>query len=303
MSDLALQSLYDWCVISYTQLENHPQRKVPFQLAKDAAEMAEIMARTLVDEIKEHNDNHAVTRAIVPCGPTGWYKPFTRIVNEEKVSLNNLVVFHMDECLDWQGKLLPKKHPCNFRTYMERHFYGGIAPDLAVPVHQRHFPTPRNMEDIAAAIREAPVDITLGGWGQDGHIAYNQARRHPFIKITLEELRQSGIRIQENNIDTVIAWAQRNFGTAYQFVPSMSVTLGIKECLSAKKVRVFSDTGAWKQTALRIALLGPLTAEYPMTLLQEHPDALITATVETAKHPFSENPEWDFFGDSGYYPS
>jgi glucosamine-6-phosphate deaminase len=83
----------------------------------------------------------------------------------------------------------------------------------------------------------------------------------------------------------------------------MSVTLGIKECLSAKKVRVFSDTGAWKQTALRIALLGPLTAEYPMTLLQEHPDALITATVETAKHPFSENPEWDFFGDSGYYPS
>ena len=23
------------------------------------------------------------------------------------------------------------------------------------------------------------VDITIGGWGQDGHIAYNQTRRHP----------------------------------------------------------------------------------------------------------------------------
>jgi glucosamine-6-phosphate deaminase len=67
-------------------------------------------------------------------------------------------------------------------------------------------------------------------------------------------------------------------------------------------VRVFSDTGAWKQTALRVALFGPPTAEYPMTLLQEHPDALITATAETARHPISENPEWDFFGDSGYYP-
>jgi glucosamine-6-phosphate deaminase len=73
----------------------------------------------------------------------------------------------------------------------------------------------------------------------------------------------------------------------------MSVTLGVKECLSAKKVRLFSDTGPWKQTALRVALFGPLTTEYPITLLQEHPDALITATVETATHPISLHPEWD----------
>jgi glucosamine-6-phosphate deaminase len=73
----------------------------------------------------------------------------------------------------------------------------------------------------------------------------------------------------------------------------MSVTLGVKECLSAKKVRLFSDTGAWKATALRVALFGPLTPEYPITLLQEHPDALLTATVETARHPIGEHPEWD----------
>jgi glucosamine-6-phosphate deaminase len=75
----------------------------------------------------------------------------------------------------------------------------------------------------------------------------------------------------------------------------MSVTLGIKECLSARKVRLFSDTGAWKQTALRVALFGPLTPEYPITLCQEHPDAILTATIETAKHPISENPDWDLF--------
>ena len=72
----------------------------------------------------------------------------------------------------------------------------------------------------------------------------------------------------------------------------MSVTLGMRECLSAGTVRVFSDTGAWKQTALRVALFGAPTTEYPMTLLQEHPDALITATVDTARHPISEHPEW-----------
>ena len=97
----------------------------------------------------------------------------------------------------------------------------------------------------------------------------------------------------ENNIDTIIALAQRSLGSAYQFVPPMSVTLGVKECLSAKKVRLFSDTGAWKQTALRVALFSPPTPEYPITLLQQHSDAQLSATIETATHPISEHPEWD----------
>ena len=124
-------------------------------------------------------------------------------------------------------------------------------------------------------------------------MAYNQARRHPYSAISLDELAASSVRIQENNWDTVLALAQRTFGAAWQFVPPMSVTLGMRECLSAAKVRLFSDTGAWKQTALRVALFSEPTPEYPMTLLQKHPDALITATVETASHPISQHPEWD----------
>jgi glucosamine-6-phosphate deaminase len=164
---------------------------------------------------------------------------------------------------------------------------------LSVPEEKRYFLEVGNIDEIQAAIAAAPVDITYGGWGQDGHLAYNQARRHPFSYVTLEEVRNSTVRIQENNIDTILAISQRLFGAAYQFVPPMSITLGLKEILSSKKIRVFSDTGAWKQTALRVALFGPLTAEYPITLLQEHPDVLITATVDTARHPISEHPEWD----------
>jgi glucosamine-6-phosphate deaminase len=111
----------------------------------------------------------------------------------------------------------------------------------------------------------------------------------------MDDVKNSTARIQENNVDTMMANAQRTFGGAWQFVPPMSVTLGVKECLSAKKVRVYSDTGAWKQTALRVALFGPLTPEYPFTLLQKHRDALITATQETAGHPISENPDWELF--------
>lgn len=293
MSAITAQALYEWCKIPYPALETHPQRKVPFRLCQDSDDMGRIMARELVDEIQAHNRKGETTRAIIPCGPGCWYQPFTDLVNRERVSLRNLIVFHMDECLDWQGRELPRQHPYSFRGFMEEHFYGPVDAALAVAEENRVWLNANNIEAVSRRIWSAPIDITYGGWGQDGHIAYNQARRHPFSQVTVDDVRNSTVRIQENNIDTILALAQRTFGAAYQFVPSMSVTLGVKECLSANKVRVFSDTGAWKQTALRVALFGPLTAEYPLTLLQEHPDALITATVATARHPISEHPEWD----------
>lgn len=293
MSNISPAQLYEYCRIPGDQLENHPQRRIPFRRCRDSAEMGRIMARELVDEIQQNNAQNKPTRAIIPCGPACWYQPFTALVNQEQVSLRNLTVFHMDECLDWQGNELPRQHPYSFRGFMEQEFYAPVAEELAVPEAQRFFPTAHNIQEIRQRITAAPLDITYGGWGQDGHIAYNQARREPYSQLTLEEVRQSTIRVQNNNWDTILALAQRTFGTAWQFVPPMSVTLGVKECLSARKVRLFSDTGAWKQTALRVALFAEPTPQYPITLLQEHDDALITATIETARHPVSEHPEWD----------
>jgi glucosamine-6-phosphate deaminase len=284
-----------WCAIPASSLPGNPELRLPYRQVADSKELGTLMAKELVEVIEQNNRQGRATRAIIPCGPTCWYEPFRSLVNTKGVSLNGLHVFHMDECLDWQGKPLPARHPYNFKSFMERHFYGGIRSELAVPQDQRHWLLPATMEQVRSAINQAQVDITLGGWGQDGHVAYNQARRHPFHHVTLEDIANSTIRIQENNIDTIIALAQRTFGAAYQFVPPMSITLGMRECLSAKRVRVYSDTGAWKQTALRVALFSAPTAEYPMTLLQSHPDAIITATLETARHPISENPDWELF--------
>ena len=287
------KTLLEWCRVPHTELAGHPQRKVGLRLCADSAAMGQIMARELVDEIKLANAERRPLRAIIPCGPSVWYAPFTELVNRERVSLRDLTVFHMDECLDWQGRELPRRHPYSFRGFMEQHFYGPIDAELAVAESNRVWLDGQNVEQVARRIWAAPVDLTYGGWGQDGHIAYNQARRHPYSRATMDDVRNSTVRVQENNLDTILALAQRTFGAAYQFVPPMSVTLGVKECLSARKVRLFSDTGAWKQTALRVALFSPPTPEYPITLLQEHPDALITATIETARHPLAEHPEWD----------
>jgi glucosamine-6-phosphate deaminase len=285
--------LYKWCSIPAEELPLRADLRIPYRQVADSMIMGSLMAEELAAIIENNNQSGLMTRAIIPCGPKCWYAPFAALVNSRGISLKNLVVFHMDECLDWQGQLLPRNHPYNFRTFMERFFYGPIFAELSVPENQRKWLTPATMDAVRSAIAEAPIDITIGGWGQDGHLAYNQARRTPFHHLTLDDLRNSTIRIQENNPDTLIALAHRSFGAAYQFVPPMSVTLGLSECLSASSIRVYSDTGAWKQTALRVALFSDPVPEYPITMLQLHPDALITATLETARHPISENPEWE----------
>ncbi|MFR5011798.1 MAG: hypothetical protein ACLTDI_13005 [Acutalibacteraceae bacterium] len=141
------------------------------------------------------------------------------------------------------------------------------------------------------------MDYTLGGWGQDGHIAYNQSRRHPFSHITIEELKRISIRIQENNLDTIILLGQRSYGATHISLSLLCpITLGIRECHVSKEGQVIQRYRFLKQTALRVALFSEKDSEYPMTLLQDHGDAIITATYETANHPISRHPEWKFAG-------
>jgi glucosamine-6-phosphate deaminase len=44
-----------------------------------------------------------------------------------------------------------------------------------------------------------------------------------------------------------------------------------------------------------VGLFSDEDALYPITLLQRHPDALLTATRDTADHPISRHPEWRFW--------
>lgn len=293
MTEISKRDLAAWCSIPATDLPGHPGLKVPLRICSDSKAMAELMAHEVIEAIEAHNRRGEVTRLILPCGPTGWHMPFVEAVNQRGLSLRDVNVFLMDECLDWQGHPLPSGHPFNFAATMLREFFSPILPELAVPEANRHFPECDNGAEFLAALTAGPIDLAMGGWGQDGHVAFNQARRNPFSPITVDELRSSTVRTQENSVDTIISLAQRTLGCAYQLVPPMSVTIGMKEIMAAKKVRIYSDSGPWKQTALRVALFGPITPEYPMSLLQEHPDALITATPETARHPISEHPDWD----------
>jgi glucosamine-6-phosphate deaminase len=65
----------------------------------------------------------------------------------------------------------------------------------------------------------------------------------------------------------------------------MAITLGMQDLLSARRIRLFSETGAWKQTMVRVLLFSQPTIEYPVTFAQAHPDAVLVVDRKTAMPP------------------
>lgn len=284
------KELFQWCQIPADQLENRSDTKIKIRVLSAPDDVHRFIARMMADEVKVNNEKKLPTRWILPCGPIKQYPYFATIVNTERISLRNLHVFHMDDCLDWEGRPVALDHRFSYKGTMLRVFYAPIDPDLAVPEEQRHFPDVYNIDLISFAINKiGGVDTMFGGIGYRGHIAYNEPPRSPWYTVTEEEFRNSKTRILHLNDDTLIAVSQRSVGGCSQAVPPMAITMGMKDLLSAKKIRLISDTGAWKQTVIRVLLFGPTTIEYPVTFVQNHPDAMVIVDRLTAEPPLGNS--------------
>jgi glucosamine-6-phosphate deaminase len=287
-SKIDFKDLYKWCQIPVDKLENHPDLKMKLKIFDTKEEVIQWAADDLVQEVKQKNEQGKPTRWILPCGPTKQYPIFADVVNKERISLKNTHIFHMDDLLDWQTQLLPLDHPLSFQGWMRRRLYDLIDPELGVPEEQRHFPNPSDIDSVSRGIQAVGgVDAMYTGVGYHGHIAYNEPPYSPWNSITNEEFKNSKSRILPINVDTTIAISQREMGGCSQVVPPMGITIGMKDMLCAKRIRLLSVTGSWKRTVLRIALFGPVTLEYPVTFVQEHPDSMLIVDRDTIEVPFS----------------
>lgn len=280
------QELFEWCKIPPEKLVGHPKAKVKLKIVPTPQDVYRVFADTLFEEVKTNNAAGRPTRWILPCGPRGEYPLFIERVNRERLSLKNVHVFHMDDHLDWQGRHLPLDHPFSLQGWMRKHFYGPIDPALNVPDEQRHFPHISRVDEMAEKIAAVGgVDSAYGGIGYRGHIAYNEPPRSPWYRVSVDEFRNCTTRILHLNEDTLIALSHRAAGGCSDMVAPMAITLGMRELLGARRIRLYSETGAWKQTVIRILLFGNVSPEVPVTYCQEHPDCEATVDAATAACP------------------
>ena len=248
----------------------------------DSGEVFYEMAKEMVETIEAHNQEGTTTVFICPVGPVGQYPIFVRLVNDRRTSLKNVWFINMDEYLNDDETYIDESSPLSFHGFMNRVVYSQIDPELVMPKEQRVFPDPKDPGRIQRIIDElGGVDICFGGIGINGHVAFNEAQD----ELSAEEFAKLPTRVLAISRETRVANAIGDLSGAIDEMPKKCVTIGMKEILSAKKVRlgVFRD---WHRAVVRQAAYGEMSGHFPVTLMQAHPDAVIYVNANAAKQPF-----------------
>ncbi|HUY14411.1 MAG TPA: glucosamine-6-phosphate isomerase [Terriglobia bacterium] len=262
--------------------------RMGLRLFPDVAAMMDYLARSMADEIRDRNSRGEPTRWILPVGPVAQYSRLVEITNRERIGWKNVFTFQMDEFLDWQARPLPLDHPMSFEGFMRRQVFEKIDPDLRPDPSNLHFPDPFNPDSISQKIQETGgVDSCFGGIGYHGHVAFNEPPGSRWFKITAQEMRESLTRVVALGDDSIVVQSISCAGGNSASIPPMAVTLGMKDILASRRIRLFLAGGERHRAIFRITLLGDETPDYPSTLLQGHPDCVVHTDLMTARpvHP------------------
>lgn len=264
------------------ELERHARLK--FRLFPDIPALLNHFARSIAEEIRARNERGEPTRLILPVGPVAHYPILVEITNRERISWKNVFIFQMDEFLDWQGRPIPVSHPLSFTGFLRTKLLRQIDEELRPPLEHHCAPDPFRIEEISERIRQAGgVDVCYGGVGYHGHVAFNEPPNTRWRRVSEEELRESLTRVVTLGSDSIVVQSIGSAGGSAAAIPPMAATLGMKDILASRKIRLYCAGGERHRAVFRIAVAGEVSTDHPVTLVQGHPDAIVHTDRATAE--------------------
>lgn len=178
-------------------------------------------------------------------------------------------VFHMDEYLG-----LDPSHPASFPLFLRRHFLDFVTVKAFYPVSGQ----PGNEEAICREyerlLRTHPADMVALGWGENGHIAFNDPPYALFddpVWVKVIELAEASRRQQVG---------EGHFGSLAE-VPPQAITLTIPALLAPKQILCIVPE-ARKADAVRACLTEPVSEDRPGSILRRVGHARLYLDVDSA---------------------
>lgn len=244
--------------------------RLPVRIMESEQAMYEEIADIMFETIKANGNERTVI--ICPVGPIGQYPIFAKKVNEARLSLKNCVFINMDEYLTEDDRVIDYDNVLSFHATMDRMLYSLIDKELLMPKDKRLFPEPGKESEIDALIDAyGKVDCVLTGVGINGHIAFNEPAEKD-VDITDEEYRSIGTRCLDIARETITNNGANKIRGALDIFPRRCITLGMRQLLMARKIKVYLYC-PWQWGIMRKAALEGETRFAPVTFLQSHPNA------------------------------
>jgi glucosamine-6-phosphate deaminase len=200
-------------------------------------------------------------RIIVGTGPS-QNEVIDSLVHTAGIDWQAVEVFHMDE---YTG--MPMSHPASFGLWLKTHLAGLVHPGK---VHYLDGTAPdpeaecRRYAELLAA---GPVDVCFAGFGENGHIAFNDPGVADFDDPVLVKRVVLDERCRMQQV------GEGHFADL-DSAPREAMTLTCPALLASRHI-ICSVPDRRKAEAVRDAVEGPISIACPASAVRRHPGAFL----------------------------
>ncbi|GAB4266719.1 MAG: glucosamine-6-phosphate deaminase [Candidatus Rifleibacteriota bacterium] len=235
-------------------------------IIKADSEQACILGAKIMAKVIKEKQN-AVIGLATGSTPLRLYAELVRMHREDNLSFKEVTSFNLDEYVG-----LGPDHPCSFISEMHKNLFDKIdilkeAINIPDGLSQN---IPEMCEAYEAKIKKAGgIDIQLLGVGHDGHLAFNEPGSSLASRTRLKTLSQETIEANS-----------RFFGSVDK-VPRHCITMGLGTIMEAR-ICLLLAFGKAKAEAVYQMVEGAVSATWPASVLQFHPQAIVLVDEEAA---------------------
>ncbi len=222
-----------------------------YQTNEDLGRAAAVQASDVIRRAVEHK---GLANIIIATG-NSQLTFLDALRADRAIPWDKVNVFHMDEYIG-----IDQNHTASFPRFLREHLLNDVNAKAFYPVSGNPREIEATIANYAHALREHPADLCACGYGENGHIAFNDPPFADFDDPVLAKV----VRLAEQSRRQQVG--EGHFATLAD-VPTHAITLTIPALLAAKRLLCIVPE-ARKANAVYQALRGPITEDCPGSILR-----------------------------------
>lgn len=246
--------------------------ELPVSVFQTNEELGQFAAQKASQVIQQAIRERGVANIILATGNSQL--TFLKNLREDKtIAWHNVNVFHMDEYIG-----IDPNHPASFPLFLRQHFLSFVNVKQFYPISGQSKTIEATIAEYVRLLREHPADLCACGYGENGHLAFNDP---PFADFN-DPVWAKVVKLAEASRKQQVG--EGHFKTLAD-VPTHAITLTIPALLAAKRVLCIVPE-ARKADAVYTALKMPISENCPGAILRQKSHARLYLDRDSAGKVF-----------------
>ena len=228
--------------------------QLPVELYASNEELGQAAAKKAQQILSEAIDKKGFANLILATGNSQL--PFLKALRSlEGIDWKKVRIFHMDEYIG-----INPSHPASFPLFLENHFLQFTKPGHFHPIPSETSDVDSACKAYEALIRQHPADLVAMGWGENGHIAFNDPPDAHFDD-------PHWVKVVELAEESRLQQVGEGHFTSLDEVPKQAITLTIPALLAPVHILCIVPE-ARKASAVKACLSEPVDESRPGSILR-----------------------------------